>query len=57
MKNYEFEVTFFKTIKASSMDNALEILTNKTNYINECKKITLLDIGGINAKLNAEKHS
>ena len=43
MKDYEFEVVFFKTVKASSVDKALDILIDKTKCINEKKHFTLLE--------------
>lgn len=42
MKDYFFEVAVYKRVKASSLDNAIEVVENKTKHFNDCRKFTLL---------------
>jgi len=43
MKDYVFEVSFIKTIKSDTLDNALKGIADKTSTINECKRIELIE--------------
>lgn len=42
MKEYLFEVAIYKTVLAPNFDKAKEIIENKTNHFNECRKFTLI---------------
>lgn len=44
MKEYVFRVSFIKTIKADTENNALKGIADKTSNIDECKKVELLRI-------------
>jgi len=42
MKNYFFEVSVYKRIKAPNFDKAKDIIEKKTNHFNDCRKFTLI---------------